>query len=114
MKWQRERDLLIAQTMAFVQSVTVKAADSHPQPSPSPLNEPASVPPPRMVLVPTRLAPLKHSDMREEIQRRVAAFRARQQLFDRDRDEYCNAMLAKVRAATAQGAQSSSRQPVKR
>jgi hypothetical protein len=38
--------------------------------------------------------------MRDEIRRRVAAFRVRQQAFDRDRDAYCNAMMAKARAST--------------
>jgi hypothetical protein len=43
----------------------------------------------------------------------VAAFRARQQLFDRDRDEYCNAMMAKARATTAQAGKAPDNQPRK-
>jgi hypothetical protein len=46
----------------------------------------------------------RHSDLREEIGRRVAAFRARQQAFNRERDEYCNAVMTKVRAASEQAA----------
>jgi hypothetical protein len=38
--------------------------------------------------------------MREEIQGRVAAFRAHQQLFDRERDAYFKSVLTRVRAPT--------------
>jgi hypothetical protein len=101
MMWKKERDLLIAQTMAFVQSVAGKTGDAGrafegrlPQVTlvqPSTPERPADV-------LPARLTPISHSDMRDEIQRRVAAFRARQQAFHRERDEYCNAVMAKVRA----------------
>lgn len=114
MKWQKERDLLIAQTMAFVQSVTGRQADAVPYVAPARPDELANLPPPREVLMPTRLPPLKHEGMREEIQRRVAEFRARQQLFHRDRDEYCKAMMAKVRAATERTDAPPARQPAKR
>jgi hypothetical protein len=105
MSWKQERDLLIAQTMAFVQSVTGKTSDVSARPgvglaSLSPV-QPSMVERPADVL-PARLSPLSHSDLRDEIRRRVEAFRARQQVFDRDRDEYCNAMMEKVRAATTQ------------
>src|SRR5579863_9074212 len=105
MTWKKERDLLMAQTMAFVQSVTGKTADvstrleaSLPSASPAQLSaveRPADV-------LPARLTPLSHGDLRDEIRRRVEAFRARQQVFDRARDEYCNAMMAKARAASEQ------------
>jgi hypothetical protein len=103
MMWKKERDLLIAQTMAFVQSVAGKTADADrlmearlPQVSPV---QPSAVERPADVL-PPRLTPIKHSDLRDEISRRVATFRARQQAFNRERDEYCNAMMAKARAAS--------------
>jgi hypothetical protein len=104
MMWKKERDLLIAQTMAFVQSVAGKTGDGRgfegrlPQVTPV---QPPTAERPADVL-PARLSPISHSDMRDEIQRRVAAFRARQQAFNRDRDEYCNAIMAKVRAAREQ------------
>jgi hypothetical protein len=40
------------------------------------------------------------SEVREEIRGRVAAFRAHQELFHRERDEYCNSVLTKLRATT--------------
>jgi hypothetical protein len=103
--WKKERDLLIAQTMAFVQSVGGKPVDADgsrevrlPSMSSDQLcaaGRPAGV-------LPTRLSPISQSDLRDDIRRRVAAFRARQQVFDRDRDEYCNAMMAKARASSEQ------------
>jgi len=106
MTWKTERDLLIAQTMAFVQSVAGKTADAdrrletrHPS---VPSAQPATVERPADILLVTRLSPISRGDLRDEIGRRVAAFRARQQVFDRARDEYCNAMMAKARAATEQ------------
>ena len=107
MMWKKERDLLIAQTMAFVQSVTGKPMDAGSAVDPRLLSvtpeQPSSAMRPADVL-PARISPIGHSDMRDEIHRRVAAFRARQQAFDRDRDAYCNAMLAKARASSAPSA----------
>jgi hypothetical protein len=103
--WKKERDLLIAQTMAFVQSVTGKTADADGGLESRlletmPANEPVTVARPADVLPVVRVTSTSHSDMRDEIRRRVAAFRDRQQHFDRDRDEYCNATMAKARAAS--------------
>jgi hypothetical protein len=155
MKWMRERDLLIAQTMAFVQSVTGKKPDagmfagapeaakattltttvvdiaamvtettviSEPAKSEPAESEPAgsepstselsnSEPvksallksePPRPIHVP-RAVPL--SDVQSEIKARIANFRAHQERFLRERDEYCSATMAKVRAALGENAE---------
>ena len=117
MTWKEERDLLIAQTMAFVQSVAGKTANSGrpfetrpPSAAPAPLTteqRPADI-------LPARLTPISHGDLRDEIGRRVAAFRARQQAFDRDRREYGNAMMAKVRAASERAAKASGNPAIKR
>ena len=107
MVWKEERDLLIAQTMAFVQSVAGKTAETNRQlearlPKVTPV-QPSTAELPKDVR-PARLSPIRQSDLRDEIHRRVTAFRARQQAFHRDRNEYCNAMMAKVRAASDQAA----------
>ena len=113
--WKKERDLLIAQTMAFVQSVAGKPTDTsgglESRLEAMPANEPVTVPRPVDFLPAARLSPTSRSDLRDEIQRRVAAFRARQQLFDRDRNEYCNAMMAKARATTAHAVKASDPPP---
>src|SRR5882757_5561401 len=111
MKWIRERDALIAQTLAFVQSVTGKKDDLHPpeppvaafavtteivtvralavaaEPPPA-RPPPAPVPPPRSM-----------GDFRSEMQARIANFRKHQERFEREREEYCAATLTRLRAA---------------
>lgn len=114
MKWMVERDALIAQTLAFVQSVTGKkddvlrpdktsvasgdgAAPAEPvaieieQPKAA---EPASPLPPARAI----------SDLRAEMQTRVASFRKHQERFEREREEYCADALKKLRAAIRDGA----------
>jgi hypothetical protein len=117
MNWKAERDLLIAQTMAFVQSVTGKMPDAGDRREAGlpPLSsaQPSSMERPADVL-PARLTPLSHGDMRDEIRRRVEAFRARQRAFDRSRDEYCNAMMAKARAASEEATKLRDNRPLKR
>jgi len=108
MKWKRERDLLIAQTMAFVQSVAgkttdAKATNSEGRLEPVRLDEPGEAERPVEALSIARPSPVRYSELREEIRGRVAAFRAHQDLLRRDRDEYCDAILAKVRAAAKHG-----------
>jgi hypothetical protein len=114
MSWKRERDLLIAQTMAFVQSVTGKTTADEGRLESIPRDEPAEVQRPAETVAIPRPSPVRHSELREEIRGRVAAFRAHQQLFDRNRDEYCNAVLAKVRASAEQSSKAADNQPAKR
>ena len=176
MKWMRERDLLIAQTMAFVQSVTGKTPEAEKTITASvallsvetsetiraaaalPDIEAllAKTPPAAQALkdIPGKDAPLEHDpekwapvfrkdhtqikeierdddskkshhtlgisreempreisrldpltrpDLREdfqsEIRARVANFRAHQERFNREREAYCSATMAKVQAA---------------
>ena len=113
MKWIRERDALIAQTMAFVQSVTgrkddvlqpggtvvastvaVEIADARAVPTEIELAQ-APVPPPPTPLPPPRAS----GDFRTEMQARIASFRKHQQRFEREREEYCAETLTKLRAA---------------
>lgn len=111
MDWARERDLLIAQTLAFVQSVSddtlarrpdarEPVAESYvaPQLEAAPVEtmirfEPSVTP--RFDIEP--LQPDISGDIRTEILTRVATFRAHQQRFRREREEYCRATMAKVR-----------------
>jgi hypothetical protein len=102
MKWERERDLLIAQTMAFVQSLGVKKpeVDARPALTPvelTPADQAKEVESPAEIAPMPRPRPIPRSGAREEIQRRVAAFRAHQQLFHRERDAYFNSVLARLR-----------------
>jgi len=113
MKWITERDALIAQTMASVQSVTGKRDDLHPPEIPmatvaasvqivpantvvetgplqaAPPTQPLPLPPPRAA----------SHDVRTEMQARIANFRKHQERFEREREEYCASTLTKLRAA---------------
>ena len=104
MNWKKERDALIAETMAFVQSVTGKRAEASrsdgnfasavaPELLPLPELEraPAAAPP-----APRPIAP---GDMASEIRARVASFRAHQERFNREREQYFSATLERLRAA---------------
>jgi hypothetical protein len=121
MKWMKERDLLIAQTMAFVQSVTGKKPDADklvatsaalaaPEAAGTPDTRTSFVPDLEAVLADTSaaVAPLKpvqiarpdfRDDFQSEIRARVANFRAHQERFNREREAYCSATMAKVHAA---------------
>jgi len=122
MNWMKERDLLIAQTRAFVQSVTGKTATAEAREvlrevriESTEVDEIAEVGRPvetgrienmqienmqiETVQI-SRPSPVRLGEVREEIRGRVAAFRAHQELFHRERDEYCNSVLTKLRATT--------------
>jgi hypothetical protein len=112
MKWIRERDALIAQTLAFVQSVTGRRDDAL-QPE-TPVSGPAAtveivsveavaveIEPPQAPLRPrpAPVPPRTSGDFRSEMQARIANFRKHQERFEREREEYCAATLTKLRAA---------------
>jgi hypothetical protein len=121
MSWKKERDALIAQTLAFVQSVARKKddatedvrksankADWEPEVEAARLDAfkiaelPMIVEPPRIPEPPKsiQISPANAtSDFRTEIQNRIAGFRAHQERFNRERAEYFSATLAKARAA---------------
>lgn len=129
MKWMRERDLLIAQTMAFVQSVTGKKPEaektvatsvallsvetsdivetSAPETSaPMPdiealLAVSGAISPAPRPAPPVR--PDLRDDFQSEIKARVANFRAHQERFSREREAYCSATMAKVHATLKEG-----------
>ena len=124
MKWMKERDLLIAQTMAFVQSVTGKKPDAKlfannsatsavaqaSQPDAPAVDAPAAfIPDLDAVLADTTIAvaPAKPAvarpdvrvDFQSEIKARVANFRAHQERFNREREAYGSTTMAKVLAS---------------
>ena len=145
MKWMRERDLLIAQTMAFVQSVTGKTPEAEktvtmsvallsvetseatraaaalpdiiesllaktPPAAQAPsevsreMSREVSREMPREISRPAPFArPDLQEDFQSEIKARVANFRAHQERFNREREAYCSATMAKVHAALREG-----------
>ena len=118
MSWKKERDLLIAQTMAFVQSVTGKEPDAELDVDAKSILETAAAPVeaakmhaaeivtsspaalPKDVQVSIQIPrTVVSSDVRTEMLARVANFRAHQQRFNREREEYFSATLTRLRAA---------------
>jgi len=120
MDWVKERDLLIAQTMAFVQSVNDRKpgarrldakrwAESRIEAAPIDATKPIDAikpieaikiveqPPANIPFNVPAGRPSVSGEMRAEMQNRVASFRAHQQRFHQERDEYCSATLAKMR-----------------
>jgi hypothetical protein len=110
----RERDTLIAQTLAFVQSVTGANEDAGAPLPPLTAKQPKATaasadggplvtdreaaPPHDLTKTPPS-RPIVPSDLRSEIGARIASFRAHQERFNREREDYCNATLARARAA---------------
>lgn len=116
MKWIRERDALIAQTLAFVQSVSGRKGDVR-QPdtaaaAPVLAAEIVSVqtatvafePPQADLLAPVAPPPRMAGDFRSEMQARIANFKKHQERFEREREEYCAATLSKLRTAIGDAA----------
>jgi hypothetical protein len=137
MGWKQERDSLIAQTLAFVQSVTGKREEIVPprmaavdldalqasleRPAPPPIQseraeapvepavkaitpiEPAGSAEPAQPVEAPPSAPTRRlvvqKEMQEEIRARIASFRAHQERFNREREEYFSATLARLRAS---------------
>jgi hypothetical protein len=112
MKWMRERDLLIAQTMAFVQSVTGRKPEAEvfartdlPAVTPTRLPDVEAMladtilPPPKAL---PQARPVGRSEYQNDIQARVEKFRAHQAKFNRERDAYCDATVAKMQATLDQ------------
>ena len=135
MGWKQERDSLIAQTLAFVQSVAGKKDESvrprvaavdldeleasierfapplieTPKATPRPVAPVEPIVKATAPLEPVQSAepppnrparrPIVQSEMQEEIRSRIASFRAHQERFNREREEYFSATLARLRAA---------------
>jgi hypothetical protein len=129
MSWIRERDELIAQTLAFVQSVTDKreengrrnaapllptksenalaseAPSSVARPSAAPICDAAAGVTPTPITAaniappPRDTPPISQTEMANEIRTRVASFRAHQERFNREREEYFASTIARLRAA---------------
>jgi hypothetical protein len=124
MQWKRERDLLVAQTLAFVQSVAGMKGDAgnadariehiKPDIEGALIDAIKLTAPPDTSQAFNNLQTSKNlqapgnpqvsrvnvgSEVRAEMQARVANFRKHQERFHRDRDQYYSATLAKLRAA---------------
>jgi len=115
MEWMKERDLLIAETLQFVQSVIGRkpglGLPSGTKPgAAAPPAEGAEMPATERLEWTEAIRPgvrlpraIVGDDVRTEIQTRLANFRAHQERFHREREQYFSATLARARAAFAAG-----------
>jgi len=118
MEWMKERDLLIAETMEFVQSLTGSKPGLRPPSGTDPgvaaapleaakILADESLESPQAIQPGVRLpGAIVGGDVRTEIQTRLANFRAHQERFHREREEYFSATLARARAAIGSAADS--------
>lgn len=83
--WKSELDVLVAETMAFTNSLKVV------------VNAPQSLP--EHAVERDGLSTLGGSE-REEIKKRVESFKAHQERFTREREQYANSLLGRLRPIT--------------
>ncbi|MEH2568863.1 hypothetical protein [Bradyrhizobium sp. AZCC 2289] len=98
MGWMQDRDLLIAETLAFVKGVKGANAETTVPVQIAPIEEieqivqpeqPGSFDPPKF----ERMSPLPPRNEREEITARLASFKATQLRFQREREDYSSMTL---------------------
>ena len=104
--WMEERDLFIAQTMAFVEEIAASMAVAVvPQIVAVPIDQLQNAEQPRSVDAKRTDAPAEPSaaprplssiDERAEIQKRVASFRAHQVRLIQDRDQFFHSVMTKI------------------
>ena len=96
-EWTKQRDLLIEETLAFVQGVAVNTSRIPSVQQAVEAKEPAT--PVQKPVIAKDLEPKDKIEMeRTVIQRRVANFKAHQERFEREREEYFATTMAKARA----------------
>jgi hypothetical protein len=102
MSWMDDRDLLLAETQMLISELAgAKPGVAFPPPVAATYQfEPAQDPSPSQPLQFERMMPLPVVNQRQEIANRLAAFRATQARFQREREAYSVALLNKARAGT--------------
>ena len=91
-KWMRDRDLLIEESLEFVQRVVVA--------KPVRIQTSTPIGPAESVIKPNLPKPKDRLFEREDIRQRVADFKTTQLKFDREREEYFKRTLARVRSGS--------------
>jgi hypothetical protein len=102
MSWTEDRDLLLAETQMLISELAgAKPGVAIPPPVAATYQfEPAQDPSLSEPLQFERMEPLPTVNLRQEIASRLAAFRATQARFQREREAYSVAILNKARAGT--------------
>ena len=100
MSWIEDRDLLLAETQMLISELAGAKPSMATRPPVAPIYqfEPAQGPSLFQQLQFERMQPLPNVNQRQEIANRLAAFRATQARFQREREAYSVAMLKRARA----------------
>jgi hypothetical protein len=77
--WKADLEALVEETMAFPKNIRVEP------------------PMPRTVVEPNRMPPVNLKSERDEIRQRVANFKAHQERFAREREDFAASLLQKMR-----------------
>jgi hypothetical protein len=78
--WQADLDALVEETMAFAKSIGVESTM------------------PRTVIEPNRMPPVNlNNSERDQIRQRVANFKAHQERFAREREDFAASLLKRIR-----------------
>ena len=85
--WKSELDALVAETTAFTRSLKKDIEHPRPQPQAVPKRDGLSV-------------PVHGASERDEITKRVESFKAHQERFMREREEYADSLLRRIRPIT--------------
>lgn len=85
--WKSELDALVAETMAFAKSLKVEI--ERPRPQPTEIDERRGL-----------SVPDYGTSERDEIRKRVESFKAHQERFMREREEYAASLLRRIRPIT--------------
>ncbi|MFB6451152.1 hypothetical protein [Bradyrhizobium tunisiense] len=85
--WKSELDALVAETMAFAKSLKVEI--ERPRPHPKVVDERVGL-----------SLPDYGASERDEIRKRVECFKAHQERFMREREEYADSLLRRIRPIT--------------
>ncbi|MEH2469328.1 hypothetical protein V1281_001421 [Nitrobacteraceae bacterium AZCC 2161] len=97
MSWVEDRDQLITETMAFVKEVSVSQPELAAELQAAVALEVEAAKNP-VQIVPPQFKALEIRDLREDIRRRVAAFKGRQQKMENEREAYAKQTMDTVRA----------------
>jgi hypothetical protein len=89
-QWMKDRDLLVEETLAFARSVAAAKGVR--------IEAPTQAEHPKTVALEQMAKPKDKLFEREEIQQRVADFKANQHKFHREREEYFKKTLEKARS----------------
>jgi hypothetical protein len=101
-QWMKDRDRFIEETLAFVQGLptlkpTLKQVEPPKAFAPEQPAKPKQVEPPKAFAPEQPAKPKDKLLEREEIRKRLEDFKATQNRFQREREEYYKATMTKVR-----------------